>query len=580
MRYRPYIMSRRRDSRNSYLPKSLVEVAYGIFLILGTLGNLSAQEAVTPAGAPNAEPLPTNPAAGNNSSTDNSGNNSGTDNSAAANGQPTSTAVPNNPALLYSPTGLYSPLLPQQGPNGPSSTQAPQLTTPSLYTTGVNDLSQVATNAALAQAFSQQSETGFYSEPGISYSHGPIQQIRLGPFILKTALSTTVVADDNIQGGQTTGGGKESDTSYTITPAVLVEYGAEEGQKGFASLTYAPTIQRYLHYSANDNDNQNLVFTAQYPFQRLTLNVSESYSQGSGVNIDTNSRTTQSTQVSSGGGSYQIDDKLTFATFVQQATTNYSQGEGQGDRTTSINSSLNYQISEKLTVGPSGNVGEDHPQGAGIGNVSSKFEQALIGANYQPTVKISLSAQAGMEFRQYDQGGGNTSDPIFAAGIGYTPFDSTSIGLNAFRNQRSSSADAGQTVTGTGVGITATQRFVQRFFLTLSASYEHDDYKSGTGNSALSALSSYSENSIVYRPSLAFNPTQWTSVALYYQYQDNSSGGLGGSYHDNPRGDIHLRSVLEVKANYHLAPDLPYSFFRCSNGFGTLAPTKQVPPPL
>ena len=40
----------------------------------------------------------------------------------------------------------------------------------------------------------------------------------------------------------------------------------------------------------------------------------------------------------------------------------------------------------------------------------------------------------------------------------------------------------------------------------------------------------------MYRPSLTFEATQWTTVALYYQYQDNESSTAGSSYHDNQFG--------------------------------------------
>jgi hypothetical protein len=205
---------------------------------------------------------------------------------------------------------------------------------------------------------------------------------------------------------------------------------------------------------------------------------------------------------------------------------------------------LNYQVSEKLRVGPSANFGQDKPEnntnavggfGAGTGNqLKSNYEQALIGAFYQPTEKITTNAQVGLEFRQYDQGGGDQTNPIFALGVGYNPFDSTSISLNAYGNSRASSANAGQSVMTTGVGISATQRFVQRFFLNVSVSYEHDDYQSTGGNNT--GTPSYTEDSWVYRPSLTFNPTLWTAVALYYQYQDNESNGFGVSYHDNQVG--------------------------------------------
>jgi len=45
-----------------------------------------------------------------------------------------------------------------------------------------------------------------------------------------------------------------------------------------------------------------------------------------------------------------------------------------------------------------------------------------------------------------------------------------------------------------------------------------------------------SQDNLVYRPSLSFDPTAWTSVAIYYQYLDNESDTPGATYYDNQVG--------------------------------------------
>jgi hypothetical protein len=196
---------------------------------------------------------------------------------------------------------------------------------------------------------------------------------------------------------------------------------------------------------------------------------------------------------------------------------------------------LSYRLSEKISLGPSLNVGLEKPQNAG----EQTFEQALLGLNYQPTQKISLFAQGGAEFRQYNQGG-DATNPVFSAGVGYTPFDSTTLSLNAYQSVHSSSANSTQTVVNTGVGVSATQRIVQRFYLNLSFNYAHNDSQSGTGGAApsggTSTTAGSSQDTLAYRPSLSFAPSTWTSVAIYYQYLDNESNSSGGTYHDNQMG--------------------------------------------
>ena len=534
-----------------YLSKHLLRFGYVSLMILATLGNLVADEPPAPAAAADADPLSTGPGTlGNPQTTDNS--------QAADNSQtPDNSQSPDNsqaPDKSQTPANSQvpnTPLLPQQGINASSpfssstsNGQSSQLTAPALYATGANDLSQIATHAALTQAFSQQAAAGFSAEPGMSYLYGPINRIRLGPFDLKVALSMNVVSDDNLK---SSGAGvqKISDTSFGVTPAVLLEYGTQEGQKGYASVVYAPTITRFFHQSDEDSDNQNIAFNVQYPFQKLKLDLSQTYSQATGNNQDLNARTTQTSSVTSAGGTYDIDDKLSAVSHVQYVKTSFSGGGGQGDETTSVNSYLSYHLSEKITLGPSLNVGMDKPDNS----QKQTYEQPLLQLNYLPTEKISLFAQGGMEFRQYDQGG-SKSNPVFSGGVGYTPFDSTSLALSGFQTVHSSSADANQTAVSTGVGFTASQRIVQRFFLGFSFNYEHDEYQAdsgtttvqstGTTTTTISAPSTAnsSQDSLVYRPSFTFAPSAWTSVALYYQYRDNQSDVQGASYHDNQMGIV------------------------------------------
>jgi hypothetical protein len=503
---RPHLSTTKRAGPTIFhLPKPLLRFGQGGLLILATLGNLAANELPSPVGAPNAEPLSVNPAPPANSQA------------------PVNPQVPNTPLLPQQGGNSYSPF-----PSSSSNTQSPQITAPALYTTGANDLSQIVTNSALTEAFSQQAVSGFLSEPGISYSHGPIERIRLGPFDLKAVLSMNVVSDDNLLAGAG-GGTKISDTSFGVTPAVLLEYGAQEGQKGYASLVYAPTLTRFFHHSDENSDNQNAALNFRYPFQKLTLDLSQTYSQVTGINQDLSSRTTQTSSLTTFGGDYDIDDKLSVSSHLQELITSFSGGGGQGDKTSSLNSSMAYRLSGKMTMGPSFNVGLDKPQNA----KQETFEQALLGLNYQPTGKISLFAQGGAEFRQYDQGGDRTN-PIFSAGAGYTPFDSTTLSVNAFQNTHSSNADSTQTVVSTGVEFSATQRILQRFYLNFGFNYSHDDNQSGAGG--ISTTAGGSRDILVYRPSLSYAPSAWTSLAIYYQYLDNESSTTGGTYHDNQMG--------------------------------------------
>jgi len=547
MRLNPRTPKIREGPKILYLPKPLLRFGYAGLLILATLGNLTADDLPAPVTPANAEPLPNPPAnPANTSTTDNSqnSNNSQTPNNNSQ--TPDNTQTSENSQTPTNPQDANTPLLPLPAANAytpisstGSTAQSSPLTEPLLNSTGAYDLSQVATSAALLQAFSQQEAAGFWSEPGMGYSYGPIERIRLGPFNLKFALTMDVVSDDNLLASE--GNEKRtSDTSFGITPAILLEYGAQPGQKGYASLVYTPTLTRYFQHSDENADNQNIAFNAHYPFQKLTLDLSQTYAQVTGINQDLSARTTQTSSVSTVGGNYDIDDKLSLSSHLQELITSFSGGAGQGDTVSSLNTSLSYHLSEKMTLGPGLNVGLEKPEGA----TKQTFEQPLLQLNYQATEKITLFGQGGVEFRQYDHGG-DTTNPVFSAGIAYAPFDSTRLSLNAYQTVQSSTADSQQTSVNTGVGFTATQRIVQRFYLGFSFNYSHSEYQTDTGSAVqvsgttpagTPATFGSTQDNLVYRPSLSYAPSEWTSVAIYYQYLDNESNGPGGGYHDNQMG--------------------------------------------
>jgi hypothetical protein len=441
------------------------------------------------------------------------------------------------------------PLLPQQ-PSNPalqqniatSNTQSSQITAPNLYATGAYDLTQIATTSALSQAYAP-------AENSEALPTSPLNPLRLGPFDLKAGMSIAVVNDNNIFAGQGGNGiGRDSDTTIAYTPSVLLQYGNHEGQRAYASIVYSPMLTRYSQFSAENSDDQNVAVNVQYPFQRLTLNLIDTYTQVTGVNQDLNARTTQISNIASFGGTYDINDKLTASANIQDVNTKF-QGPGQTDDVNSINTNVSYHMTDKITLGPSFNAGLENP----LGSVHQTYEQALFGATYLPTQKISLVGQAGVEFRQYT-GGGSTTNPLFSAGATYTPFDSTIITVNGSQTVSPSTADSNQTSVNSSAGITASQRIAQRFFLGFSFSYSHSEYQNENGttvqpgtvvpvngtspnnNRNQPIVLGSTQDNLVYRPSLTYVPAEWFTAALYYQYRDNISNSPQGGYHDNQFG--------------------------------------------
>src|SRR5262249_21132011 len=91
---------------------------------------------------------------------------------------------------------------------------------------------------------------------------------------------------------------------------------------------------------------------------------------------------------------------------------------------------FNYKFSPKLAFGIGGGGGF----ATGDTNPDQTFEQGLLRVQYQFTGKISLTATAGVEVRQFDSSDdvgsrGNEVSGVYEIGAVYQPFDGTVITL-------------------------------------------------------------------------------------------------------------------------------------------------------
>jgi hypothetical protein len=153
------------------------------------------------------------------------------------------------------------------------------------------------------------------------------------------------------------------------------------------------------------------------------------------------------------------------------------------------------------------------------GGPEQYFEQLNGRVRYNPTSKISLSASAGVEFRQVD-GGDDQENGIFGVGIAYAPFDGTTISLDAHRSVNPSSVAENANYVSTGVSVLLRQRILHRFFTSVSTGYENTEYQTIAGGEDFSR----NDNYYFIRPSVEFQVHQRVSVAVFYEHRKNESG--------------------------------------------------------
>jgi hypothetical protein len=192
-----------------------------------------------------------------------------------------------------------------------------------------------------------------------------------------------------------------------------------------------------------------------------------------------------------------------------------------------------YQITPKVSLGLGVTFGELQVgrtpnnltnQFFGIGRPQvldggkQRYASPSLRASYRTTEKTDVSASAGVEWRQYEDGSSGFT-PVFSISGTYRPWDVTSIGLEAHRREQNSAVLSGQNYVTTGFGIRLDQRFRDRYRGHLSFSYDVAEY--GAANRGVSASRVDDYFLLRYGVDVILAPS-WT-LGLFHQYRENTS---------------------------------------------------------
>jgi hypothetical protein len=346
-----------------------------------------------------------------------------------------------------------------------------------------------------------------------------------------------------------------SDWYVAIEPAITIGFGdIVERHDNYIRLDYAPSIFLYVDHSDDDEIQHLIRLEGQYRLGRLTLGLSQDVQILHGSHLDTstldasaiaiagsinagvNGRTNVDLYRTNVGASYDLSEK-TFLTsefhyVVNDFNTLISSDEIYGDLF------FNYKYSPKLAFG----IGA----GGGFNTVdigpNSTFEQGLLRVQYLLTGKISLSASAGVEVRQFDNSDGvgsrgNEVSGVYEIGAVYQPFDGTVITLRGSSRVLNSAIVADSDYLATNVLLGVRQRLLQRVYLGFTAGYEHAHYFPTVNG--VNGAASGDDNYYLIEPAVDVTVTRWFTVGAYYLYRTNDSSRPPDnrfSYYENQVG--------------------------------------------
>ncbi|PYK91981.1 MAG: hypothetical protein DME35_00395 [Verrucomicrobia bacterium] len=351
------------------------------------------------------------------------------------------------------------------------------------------------------------------------------------------------VYDDNINISQTN---RVSDYYFSIEPVLTLGLGDITGAgDNYIRLDYAPALFLFADHSEDDAVQHLIRLQGQHQFARLTVALAEEIAildgtdlrsvgdltaPGIHANTDVSGRTKFQTYRTSMNASYDLSGKTFLSTGFNSLVTEYDSSSLFSSANFSENLFINYRYSDKVVVGIGGTGGYDVVDDP---NPAQTFEQANARISYQPSGKISVNVSGGVEFRQFEHNSRHQYvTPVFELALSYQPFDPTTITLSGSRSTYNSGALAGQDFAQTSISASMRQRFLQRFYIAVSAGYQNSDYFSTVNGIAANRQDNY----YFIEPALDFSITRFWTFGGYYLHRQNDSASQNFSFFDDQVG--------------------------------------------
>ncbi len=376
---------------------------------------------------------------------------------------------------------------------------------------------------ALEQALTPSLTQG--SEVGQTLLSKKKSMAATGPF--EFGLGVSAMFDDNIFFSSSH---KKADFVTSVTPGFGIQLGDYQDRlNSFFTASYAPTFFLFADHSDQDSVDQDVAMQAQYTVKRLTIGLDFHFQELSGADVEIGDRVRRQLYDTSLTAKYDLTDKTSFEADFYQQTSDYQSGF-VSDKEYINRDWFNYLLSPSLTISA----------GVGLGFVDQEasptqyYEQGLLRVIYNATAKVAITANAGIEFRQFDGGGAaDRVNPVFGLGVVYKPFEETEITLEAYRRVQSSALIFGENYTSTGFDLSVVQRVTSRFQLLGQVGYTNYDYQEDGGKFG---GFNRTDNYFFLKPEVAYEFTRWLKGDVFYEFRDKESDQRGVGFTANEVG--------------------------------------------
>jgi hypothetical protein len=340
--------------------------------------------------------------------------------------------------------------------------------------------------------------------------------LQSGPFVFRPHLVYRYLYGDGLQSSP----GVNATTSInSVAPGLAVDIGK------VWSMDYTPTWTYYSNNQFSDTVDHFARLAGITAYDEWGFQLAQSYEHSSAPRVETGGQTKQDIFSSTATVTYQLGSRMLISEAIDY---NVRLAEDFPDsREWLSTSALHYQFFSGFDTSVNVEFGRvNMSEGADMRLFRPQLEIA-----WQPSNKISLHLQGGLENRKFEGNPDNLYNPILSASLAYTPFSTTKVSL-AVGHTVSASYFENQVTENTNWSVGFSQRFLERFQFSADFLHQDSDYVSTLNNVSATREDSFDS----FDARLTTQVLRRFSVAVFYLQNHNSSNAAGFSFTSNQVG--------------------------------------------
>jgi len=360
---------------------------------------------------------------------------------------------------------------------------------------------------------------------------GPVYGPRLDPAAgetrsqqLEMGIAISAAYDDNIYLSATNA---QSDLVTRVAASAAYRKGDKlEGEGGYLSVAYRPTLVAYADNSSNDRIDQEASWEAGWRGKAIHFAYTGASRQLGDATADTGTLTDRSEVSNSVRIAWSLREKFSVEVAAGHDSTGYDSSKFADSSMSYGEVALRYAYSPKTRLGVIYKAGSFEVDGAGEQTV----HRTTARIEWNPTQKVSIDVEAGFEHRSFDNGSDTT--PVLEARVGWQPREGTEIYLTGYRREQASAFLPGQNYGQGGVALGISQRLGGKWTGKIEGGLERAEYTRVSGTGPAGRV----DRIRFIRPSLEYRFTDDFSMGLYYRYSENRSNSPAFGYESHSAG--------------------------------------------